>query len=113
MVLELYTRAYELFKKNSASQQGRQQLWIAYRIAQTYYESGKFDMAVRFFERIAKTYRREKWDAMLRPLLATWYACAQQLGDVELSVQLLLEMLGHRKSLTASSTRCANSFSLM
>ena len=70
-------------------------------------------MAVRFFERIAKTYRREKWDAMLRPLLATWYACAQQLGDVELSVQLLLEMLGHRKSLTASSTRCANSFSLM
>ncbi|TCD61939.1 hypothetical protein EIP91_007679 [Steccherinum ochraceum] len=96
IALELYTRAYELFKKNSASQQGRQQLWIAYRIAQTYFESGKFDMAVRFFERIAKTYRREKWDAMLRPLLSTWYACAQQLGDMELSVHLLLEMLGHR-----------------
>ncbi|KAH8087832.1 Gryzun, putative trafficking through golgi-domain-containing protein [Cristinia sonorae] len=95
IVLELYTRAYEIFKKNSASPQGRQQLWIAYRIAQTYYASGKFDMAVRFFERIAKTYRREKWEAMLRPLLSTWYACAQQLGDMELSVQLLLEMLGH------------------
>ena len=49
----------------------------------------------RFFERIAKTYRREKWDAMLLPLLSTWYACAQQLGDVELSVNLLLEMLAH------------------
>lgn len=49
--LQLYTRSYELFKKystSSASQnQGRQTLWIAYRIAQTYYESGKFDMAVR------------------------------------------------------------------
>jgi hypothetical protein len=49
----------------------------------------------RFFERIAKTYRREKWGSMLRPLLSTWYACAQQLGAVELSVKLLIEMLGH------------------
>ena len=35
---------------------------------------------------------------MLRPLLVTWYACAQQLGDVELSIKLLVEMLGHGKS---------------
>ncbi|KIP04097.1 hypothetical protein PHLGIDRAFT_31528 [Phlebiopsis gigantea 11061_1 CR5-6] len=104
IILELYTRSYELFKKYSASNasqnQGRQTLWIAYRIAQTYYESGKFDMAVRFFERIAKTYRREKWDVMLVPLLSTWYRCAQQLGDMELSVQLLLEMLTHGASTT-------------
>ena len=50
---------------------------------------------IRFFERIAKTYRRENWGVMLRPLLQTWYACAQQMGDVELSVQLLVEMLAH------------------
>jgi hypothetical protein len=52
-------------------------------------------MAGRFFERIARTYRREKWDLMLRPLLKTWYMCAQQIGDVELSVRLLLEMLAN------------------
>ena len=52
-------------------------------------------MAVRFFERIAKTYRRERWGATLRPLLTTWYKCAQQLGDVELSVKILVEMLAH------------------
>lgn len=52
-------------------------------------------MAVRFFERIAKTYRRERWGAMLRSLLTTWYKCAQQLGDVELSVRILVEMLAH------------------
>ena len=114
----LFRSSYELFKKYSppsSQTQGRQTLWIAYRIAQTYHEAGKFDMAVRsvlsatlfdagpefslpysrFFERIAKTYRREKWDAMLLPLLSTWYRCAQQLGDVELSVQLLIEMLAH------------------
>jgi hypothetical protein len=49
----------------------------------------------RFFERIAKTYRREKWVSMLRPLLSTWYACAQQLCAAELCVRILIEMLGH------------------
>ncbi|KAK7057624.1 Gryzun, putative trafficking through golgi-domain-containing protein [Favolaschia claudopus] len=100
IILELYTKAYELFKKfapaNLQNQnQGRLTLWIAYRIGQTYYESGKFEMAVRFFERIAKSYRREKWGILLRPLLATWYACARQLGDVELTIRLLVEMLGY------------------
>ncbi|KAJ7496837.1 Gryzun, putative trafficking through golgi-domain-containing protein [Mycena latifolia] len=100
IILELYTKAYELFKKYAATpagaqSQGRLTLWIAYRIGQTYYESGKFEMAVRFFERIAKSYRREKWGLLLRPLLATWYACARQLGDVELSIRLLVEMLGY------------------
>lgn len=47
----------------------------------------------RFFERIARTYRRERWSSMLLPLLSTWYACAQQLGDVELSIKLLIEIL--------------------
>ncbi|KAI0359646.1 hypothetical protein OH77DRAFT_1587090 [Trametes cingulata] len=97
IVLELYTRSYELFKKwspQNTQNPGRLTLWIAYRIAQTYYDSGKFDMAVRFFERIAKTYRRESWESLLHPLLSQWYACAQQLGDVELSVKLLVEMLG-------------------
>ncbi len=49
----------------------------------------------RFFERIAKTYRRESWESLLHPLLSQWYKCAQQLGDVDLSVRLLVEMLGY------------------
>ena len=28
--------------------------------------AGKFDIAARFFERIAKTYRRERWGTMLQ-----------------------------------------------
>ena len=50
-VLQLYTKAYEIFKKNtpggSTQAQSRLTLWIAYRIAQTYYDSGEFAMAVR------------------------------------------------------------------
>ena len=32
---------------------------------------------------------------MLRPLFPTWYACAKRLGDVELTVRLLVEMTGY------------------
>ncbi|KZV68255.1 hypothetical protein PENSPDRAFT_25100 [Peniophora sp. CONT] len=98
VIQELYTKSYELFKKHSpanAQGTGRLILRIALRIAQTYYDAGKFDMAVRFFERIAKTYRKENWGGMLRPLLGTWFRCAQMLGDVELSVRLLVEMLAY------------------
>ena len=116
----MYTRSYELFKQRvpggtSQHNQGRLILYIALLIAQTYYESEQFDMAIkcvpwidtfkghspmksRFFERIAKTYRKERWDMVLQPLLSIWYSCAQQTGNMELSVQLLLEMLGHGKS---------------
>ncbi|KAG6861710.1 hypothetical protein C0995_013279 [Termitomyces sp. Mi166 len=100
IILELYTKAYELFKKHTAvnpqnSTPNRLTLWIAYRIAQTYYDSAKYDMAIRFFERIATVYRREGWNSLLQPLLSTWYACARELGDIELSIKLLIEMLGH------------------
>jgi len=52
ILVQLYTKSYELFKKyspvNTQNQsQGRLTLRIAYRIAQTYYEAKKFDMAVR------------------------------------------------------------------
>ena len=50
-------------------------------------------MAVRFFERIAKTYRKERWNTMLKPILSIWYACARQLGDVDCIVKLLIEMM--------------------
>lgn len=45
---QLYTKSYELFKKySSTTSQGRLTLWIACRIAQTYYQSGNFELAIR------------------------------------------------------------------
>ena len=43
---------------------------------------------------------------VLRPLLSVWYSCAQQTGNVELSVQLLLEMLGHGETQDCSLPFC-------
>ncbi|KAF8511539.1 Gryzun, putative trafficking through golgi-domain-containing protein [Gautieria morchelliformis] len=96
IILELYTKAYELFKKYSFGQgQSRLTFYVACRIAQTYHDSGKFDMAIRFFERIAKAYRKERWGTMLKPILSMWYTCARQIGDVESIVKLLIEMMGY------------------
>ncbi|KAG6866197.1 hypothetical protein C0991_007222 [Blastosporella zonata] len=109
IILELYTKAYELFKKHTVVDpqnptQSRLTLWIAYRIALTYYDSAKYDMAIRFFERIATIYRRESWDPLLQPLLSTWYGCARELGDIELSIRLLIEMLGHNTAINAEES---------
>jgi len=51
----------------------------------------------RFFERIARTYRREHWGAMLQSILSMWCDCARQSGDVDATVPLLLEMIGSSK----------------
>lgn len=66
---------------------------MACRIARIYRDSGKYDMAIKFFERIAKTYRKEQWGTLLKPVLSTWYVCSRQVGNVDSAVQLLIEMM--------------------
>lgn len=51
-------------------------------------------MAMRFFDRIAKTYQREKWDPIVANIRTLWYECAQRTGAVEVAARLLLEMMG-------------------
>ncbi|KAG8933795.1 hypothetical protein FRC00_012791, partial [Tulasnella sp. 408] len=92
VIIELFTKAYELFKR-FRSGQSRQTFYIAYRIAETYHAAGNYESAIRFFERIAKTYRREHWGSMLRSILLMWYDCARHLSDVELTIRLLFELL--------------------
>jgi len=51
LILELYTKAYDLFKKHTVlspnQTASRLTLWIALRIAETHFEAGKFDLAVK------------------------------------------------------------------
>ena len=99
LILELFSKAYELFKKHAPSTSGQSRLtfFIALQIATAYHESGKDELAVKFFERIAKTYRRERWKSLLRPLLRMWCESARRLGAVESCLILMIEMLGISK----------------
>ncbi|KAG0336203.1 hypothetical protein BG004_008161 [Podila humilis] len=90
MTIELLTKSYEQFKRHKA---GRMTLYLASEIAGTYYTSGKFEMALKFFERIGKTFRKEGWSLILTSILKWSVQCAKELGYWENVVEFYIEML--------------------
>lgn len=90
LTIELLTKSYEQFKRY---RNGRMTLYLAAEIAGTYYETGKFEMAIKFFERIGKTYRKEKWHMVLTSILRWSLRCAKELGSWERAVECLVELL--------------------
>ncbi|CAG8498132.1 7467_t:CDS:10 [Ambispora gerdemannii] len=97
LTIELLTKSYEQFKKYKS---GRMTLHLASEIASTYFESGKYEMALKFFERIAKTYRKEIWHSILESILRLSLKCARDLGAWENVVEYLIELLSDRISQT-------------
>ncbi|KAK3843310.1 MAG: Foie gras liver health family 1-domain-containing protein [Linnemannia gamsii] len=90
LTIELLTKSYEQFKRHKA---GRMTLFLASEIAGTYYTAGKFEMALKFFERIGKTYRKEGWNLILTSILKWSIQCAKELGYWENVVEYLIEMM--------------------
>ncbi|KAF9097975.1 hypothetical protein BGX29_007838 [Mortierella sp. GBA35] len=90
LTIELLTKSYEQFKRYKA---GRMTLFLASEIAGTYYAAGKFEMALKFFERIGKTYRKEGWNVILTSILKWSIQCAKELGYWENVVEYLIEMM--------------------
>lgn len=90
LTIELLTKSYEQFKRY---RNGRMTLYLAAEIAGTYYETGKFEMAIKFFERIGKTYRKEKWHMVLTSILRWSLRCAKELGSWERAIECLVELL--------------------
>lgn len=90
LTIELLTKSYEQFKRY---RNGRMTLYLAAEIAGTYYETGKFEMAIKFFERIGKTYRKENWDMVLTSILRWSLRCAKELGSWERAIECLVELL--------------------
>ncbi|ORZ16695.1 Gryzun, putative trafficking through golgi-domain-containing protein [Lobosporangium transversale] len=90
LTIELLTKSYEQFKRYKA---GRMTLFLASEIAGTYYSAGRFEMALKFFERIGKTYRKEGWNLILTSILKWSVQCAKELGYWENVVEYLIEMM--------------------
>ncbi|KAF7721040.1 hypothetical protein EC973_005523 [Apophysomyces ossiformis] len=90
LTIELLTKSYEQFKRCKS---GRMTLYLAAEIAGTYYETGKYEMALKFFERIGKTYRKENWHMVLTSILRWSLRCAKELGSWERTVECLVELM--------------------
>ncbi|KZO93890.1 hypothetical protein CALVIDRAFT_485134 [Calocera viscosa TUFC12733] len=95
VIRELYTKAYELFKKHASgmADQSRLPFYVAFRVAEAYFDAGEWETSVRFFERTAKLYRREQWNELLLPILRMWHQCAKELADLQSAVRLTLELM--------------------
>ena len=94
-VIELLTKAYEHFKQ---SRQLRMILFLASQMAEEYFYSQNYQMAKRFFERVAKTYQKEQWYTVLAHIQRCLRICAQQLGLLTDFVSTSVALLSSRLS---------------
>ncbi|KAJ3416366.1 hypothetical protein HDV05_001934 [Chytridiales sp. JEL 0842] len=92
-VIDLLTKSYEQFKKYKS---GRMTLFLASEIARVYHNSGKHEMALKFFDRIGRTYRKENWPAVIKFLLSQSVLCGKVLGRREGVIECLVELLSDR-----------------
>ncbi|KAK9768173.1 hypothetical protein K7432_001417 [Basidiobolus ranarum] len=90
IIIELLTKSYEQFKKYKNA---RMTLFLAAEIAKSYFDGGKYEMALKFFERIAKTYRKENWNTILASILHSSLVCTRELQLWESAVGYLIELL--------------------
>ncbi|KAI5481898.1 hypothetical protein MNV49_000175 [Pseudohyphozyma bogoriensis] len=90
LIIDLYTKAYEYFKAHKTS---RMSLFLASQIALTHYEAGKYEMALKFNDRIGRTYRREKWRDVLDSISQISYNSAMQIADYDSAIKALYGLL--------------------
>lgn len=90
LTLELLTKAYEQFK---ISKSKRINVFIASEIAMIYETSGKFDIALKFYERISKSYRKDGWLNLLASVCRRMFNCALKCGNSQVVMDSTLEQL--------------------
>lgn len=89
-IVELHTRAYEIFKRFKAN---RQALALALAISTVHSDAGHHDLALRFNERIQRTHRLEGWLDTLKPLLQSSLRSARALGNGPTAISCAAELL--------------------
>ncbi len=90
MLVEGLTKAYEMFKKYKGS---RMTLFIAFDIARIYQLTSQFELAIKFYERIGKTLRKEGWLELLGDVCSRLLECGENVGDVKGQIESLVELI--------------------
>lgn len=92
----------------TATAGNRLTLFLASEIARCYFEiGGKWEMALKFFDRIGKTYRKENWYTVLSSVLDYTIACGTKLQEWHIVVESLVELLSdafYEKFTSAATT---------
>ena len=76
-IIGLLNRSYDSYKREHSD---RMIVHVASQIAAEYFSARNWEMAQKFFDRIAATYREEQWWTILTSTLMAAYHCAKELG---------------------------------
>ncbi|GAA5897386.1 hypothetical protein JCM8208_003259 [Rhodotorula glutinis] len=90
IIVELLTKAYEFFKAHRAK---NMTYCVANEIALAHLEAGKADMALKFYDRIAKSYRRDGWRDILDSILERTFRAAVLCDEWDAAVRAGFELL--------------------
>lgn len=95
--IDALTRAHEVFKRQ---RHHRFSLFVASKIAFAYVEAERYELALRFLERIVRTYEHEAWSGPFVSQSLLSLASTEQTGDVEREGRILWSLLGAQELLT-------------
>ncbi|SCV68679.1 BQ2448_800 [Microbotryum intermedium] len=109
IIIELYTQAYEFFKAHKAK---NMTFYVASQIALTHYEAGNHEMALKFNDRIAKNYRKDRWSGVLDSILQLSLDSAQRKGDWESAIRCCLELMAPTSHITVNERARYSSLAL-
>ncbi|KAK4054805.1 hypothetical protein OIV83_000729 [Microbotryomycetes sp. JL201] len=97
LIIDLFTKAYEFFKHHKMR---NMTVFVASQIAKAHFESDNRDMAIKFNDRISKSFRRDHWNAVLQSILRQSVELAVRSEDEELAIRSILELLSPNSTLT-------------
>jgi hypothetical protein len=73
-------------------------IFLASEIARIYQQNSEYEMALKFYERISITYRKEKWYTLLADILKRIKDCAFNIKNYKLFLSATLELINTRYS---------------
>lgn len=90
LIIDILKKAYEQFKNQK---NGRMTLYLARNIAKMYEEKNNYEIALKFYDRISKTYRNENWNALLTDILKSIVKCSKETHSYQILIESLVELL--------------------
>eukprot|EP01027_Heterolobosea_sp_BB2_P004386 GEZU01006699.1.p1 GENE.GEZU01006699.1~~GEZU01006699.1.p1 ORF type:complete len:1421 (-),score=302.07 GEZU01006699.1:215-4477(-) len=102
VIIDMLNKAYEHFKKHDLS---RMILYIASCMAEEYFSSQKYDVAKRFLDRIAKSYKKEMWTDILTLISQRSLECAKHLNLPKDYIEHALELISSEMGTAVEARR--------
>jgi len=99
LIIDILKKAYEQFK---IQKNGRMTLYLARKIAKMYEEKNNYEIALKFYDRISKTYRNENWNVLLTDILKSIVKCSKETHSYQILIESLVELLSGDMSLEFS-----------